>query len=242
MMAVQSVVYGLSKKSYKVQRFFHKLASALETFLLNGYNKEPETIKLITRVKKESDLLVTTREAFLVHSVARTQRQFPGDMAEVGVYKGGTAKLISEVKGDVPLHLFDTFSGLPELDEVDRDFFREGWFVSRLEHVQDYLKAYEQVHFYPGLFPQTSAPIADKVFSFVHIDADLYQSIVDCLGFFLPRLGPQGILLVHDYQLPGVKKALTDFFASAPAAQVIEMTTSYCMVMPVEPRERPYAN
>ncbi len=112
-MAVQGVVYGLSKKSCRVQRFFHKLASALETFLLNGYNKEPEIVNLITQVKKESDLLVTTREAFLVHSVARTQRQFPGEMAEVGVYKGGTAKLISEVKGDVPLHLFDTLMACP---------------------------------------------------------------------------------------------------------------------------------
>jgi O-methyltransferase len=230
MSAVQTVVYGLSKKSYRVQRFFHHLASHLETFLLNGYNKEPEIVNLITKVRKESGLLVTTREAFLVYSVARTQRQFPGDMVEVGVYKGGTAKLMCEVKGDVPLHLFDTFQGLPELHEIDRDFFREGWFESRLGHVQDYLRAYDQVYFYPGLFPDTAGPIADKTFSFVHIDADLYQSIVDCLEFFLPRLAPRGVILVHDYQLPGVKKAIADFLAGEPA-HVIEMVTSYCMVM-----------
>jgi len=87
-----------------MQRFFHRLASNLETFLLKGYNKEPELLNLIKKVRKESDLLVTAREAFKVYSVARTQRDFPGDMAEVGVYKGGTAKLICEVKGNVPLH------------------------------------------------------------------------------------------------------------------------------------------
>jgi hypothetical protein len=46
--------------------------------------------------------------------------------------KKGT--LMCEVKGDVPLHLFDTFQGLPELDEIDRDFFREGWFEIRCSH------------------------------------------------------------------------------------------------------------
>jgi hypothetical protein len=58
----------------------------------------------------------------------------------------------------------------------------------------------------------------------------LYQSIVDCLEFFLPRLAPRGVMLVHDYQLPGVKKAIADFLAHEPA-HVIEMVTSYCMVM-----------
>ncbi len=230
MAVVQQVVYGLSKRSFRAQRFFHNLASNLETFLLNGYNKEPEIVNLIKKVKKESDLLVTTREAFMLYSIAQTQRQFPGEMAEVGVYKGGTAKLICEVKGDVPLHLFDTFQGLPSLDEIDRSFFQEGWFMAGLEHVKDYLMAFDQVSFYPGVFPATSAPVADKTFSFVHIDSDLYQSIVDCLEFFFPRLGPQGIILIHDYQLPGVKKAVTDFFAGVPA-QVIETVTSYCMVM-----------
>lgn len=227
---VQKVVYGLSKKSYGVQSFFLRLASNLETFLLNGLNKDPELIKLIKKVRKESDMRVTSREAFMVYSVARTQSRLAGEMAEVGVYKGGTARLICEVKGDVPLHLFDTFRGLSNLDDIDRDYFVDGWFNAGLEEVKDYLNAYDQVFFYPGLFPTTSEPVKDKIFSFVHIDSDLYRSILDSLEFFFPRLSPHGIILVHDYQMPGVKKAVADFFAGKPA-QVIESVTSYCMMM-----------
>lgn len=230
MSVVEKVVYGLSKKSYRMQSFFLRLASKLEAFLLNGLNKEPELVKLIKKVSKERDMRVTSREAFMVYSVARTQSRLAGEMAEVGVYKGGTARLMCEVKGNVPLYLFDTFQGLSNLDEIDRDYFVDGWFKAGLEDVKDYLRDYEQVFFYPGVFPETSAPIADKTFSFVHIDSDLYQSIMDSLEFFFPRLSPHGIILVHDYQMPGVKKAVTDFFADVPA-QVIETVTSYCMVM-----------
>ena len=76
---------------------------------------EKETLKLLNQVRKERKSLVTLYEAFLIHSVARAQCQRPGELAEVGVYQGGSAKLICEVKGDLPLHLFDTFEGFADL-------------------------------------------------------------------------------------------------------------------------------
>jgi len=36
--------------------------------------------------------------------------------------------LICEAKGDIPLHLFDTFQGLPEPREADEGFFQPGWY------------------------------------------------------------------------------------------------------------------
>lgn len=229
-MTLQKLIYWSLKKSNRMRYFYRALAFYMETTLLSGYRKETDTINLIKKVRKESDLLVTAGEAFMVYSLAKTQRNCKGEMGEVGVYKGGTAKLICEAKGSVPLHLFDTFQGLPEPNERDEDFFRQGLFVSQLDLVRGYLGGYENVFFYPGFFPDTGASVLDKTFSFVHLDVDLYQSMTLCLEFFHPRLERGGIMLIHDYQLPGVRKAITEFFPH-PSCQIIELYSSQCLVV-----------
>lgn len=115
--------------------------------------------------------------------------------------------LICEAKGDIPLHLFDTFQGLPEPREADEGFFQPGWYTGKLEEVRAFLQGYENVFFYAGLFPETAAPVAEREFSFVHLDVDLHQSMADCLEFFHPRLVQGGVMLTHDYQMPGAREA-----------------------------------
>lgn len=224
-MSLQRIIYESSRTSLPVRTFFHRLAFRLELLLLSGYRKEEETVGLIRRVWKESDLSVTAGEAFIIHSLARRQRAIPGEMAEVGVYRGGTAKLICEVKGDVLLHLFDTFAGLPGPADQDEGFFTEGWYTGRLERVEAYLQGYENVRFYPGRFPETAAAVAGSRFSFVHLDVDLYQSMKDGLAFFYPHLARGGVIVGHDYQLPGVRAAVDEYF-SGREERVVELANS----------------
>lgn len=224
------LIYRWVCKFMSVRQLIHDAAFALEMVHLTAYKKDENTLALIRRVKKESDLLLTAAEAFMLHSLAHAQRKIAGDMAEVGVYRGGSSKLICEAKGGVPLHLFDTFDGLPEPHEKDQTFFEQGMVASSLSVVQEYLQSYESVLFYPGFFPETSAPVQDKTFSFVHLDVDLYQSMLSSLEFFYPRLGLGGIVVAHDYQYPGVRKAFAEFFGDQ-SDRVIELTNSQCMVI-----------
>jgi hypothetical protein len=228
-MSLQKVVYQSSRKSLPIRTFFHRLAFRLELLLLAGYRKDDEIIDLIRRVWKESDLSVTAGEAFLVHSLAQRQRGVPGEMAEVGVYRGGTAKLICEAKGDGALHLFDTFAGLPSPDLEDEGFFTEGWYAGRLERVEAYLAAYENVHFYAGEFSETAMEVDGTRFSFVHLDVDLYRSMKEALAFFYPRLARGGVILGHDYQLPGVRSAVEETF-DAMEGRVVELANSQFLV------------
>lgn len=236
-MSLQRIIYQSSRKSLPIRTFFHRLAFRMELLLLSGYRKEDETLELIRRIWKESDLSVTAGEAFIVHSLARGQRYVEGEMAEVGVYHGGTAKLICEAKGDVPLHLFDTFAGLPSPAQEDEGFFTEGWYVGRLEDVKAYLSGYENVHFYAGTFPETASAVDGTRFSFVHLDVDLHRSMKEGLAFFYPRLAQGGVIVGHDYQLPGVRAAVDEFFA-AEGKEAIELANSQFLAWACEAGQR----
>lgn len=141
---------------------------------------------------------------------------------------------VHEPAGEKHLHLFDTFQGLPEASAADASRFRAGAFRSNLEDVRRYVGT-ERVHYYPGLFPGTVEPLRRHCFSFVHLDADLYESTLAAFQFFYPRLSPGGILLCHDYpSASGVVKAAEEFFRDKPDP-VIELTGYQAMIIKLEP-------
>jgi hypothetical protein len=173
-------------------------------------------------------------EAYLIRSAVLATASIPGDLAEVGVFRGGTARIICEAKGARTLHLFDTFEGLPAPAGVDQGF-AEGQYACDLPSVQEYLAAFSHVHFYPGLFPTTGDPVRTRSFSFVHLDVDLYRSTLDALHFFYPRLSVGGILISHDYvEFEAVRRAFTDYFATL-SQPVLELTGNQCLVWKLAP-------
>lgn len=185
----------------------------------------------IRSARSGRESLLGGNEAFTLYSLARAQSGFDADMAEVGVYQGCSAKIISTASGHRPLHLFDTFAGLPDPQTGEHDRMRAGHYAASLESVRTFLSAEPGISYYPGLFPDTAAPAADRRFSFVHLDVDLKSSTLACLAFFYPRLVPGGVLLTHDYSyLDGVREAFAEFF-STRREQPIELPTSQAMLV-----------
>jgi O-methyltransferase len=178
----------------------------------------------------EGDLLLYDVEACQLSALVEATGKIEGDVAEVGTYRGGSAKVICEVKGDRPLHLFDTFSGIPEAEEIDK-WFATGQYAASLETVKNYLKDNTNVFFYSGIFPTTAAPVEKKTFSFVHLDVDTYKSTLSCLDFFYPRMSYGGIILSHDYlDAYGVTKAFDEFFEERPET-IVTLTGRQCLVV-----------
>ncbi|MBI2479460.1 MAG: hypothetical protein HYV60_12755 [Planctomycetia bacterium] len=111
--------------------------------------KDPAVISLMRGIHREKRSLLSAFEQYIVYSLAKAQsKKYEGAFAEVGVYRGASAKLICEVKGDKPLLLFDTFEGLPEAASQDRDVHRKGQYACGLENVQQYLRGYDNVHYF----------------------------------------------------------------------------------------------
>jgi O-methyltransferase len=185
------------------------------------------------------------RKSFLSHgdicqiiSAVQATRQVPGDLVEFGVAYGASARIIAEygTAGGTgngagrTLHLFDTFEGLPEPGPNDSARFCKGSYGCSLESVQQYLTGLPVVY-HKGFFPQTAGGLRDTVFAFVHLDVDLYQSTLEGLKFFYPRMSRGGIILSHDYKSSaGVDQAFQEFFADKPEP-VIGLSGYQCLVV-----------
>ena len=197
-------------------------------------NERQRIMKLIHRIKKESDMLLGDTEAYTIYMSVKNTKKIPGDIAEVGSYRGGSAKLICKAKGNKTLHVFDTFEGLPEISIFDKKSpVKKRDYPAVYESVKKYLSKYSNVRIYKGLFPTTAKPIINKRFSFVNLDTDLYESTLSGLKFFYPRMNTGGIIISHDYfGCPGVKKAVDEFFHQKKEP-VVEIPGTQCLVVKV---------
>jgi O-methyltransferase len=139
-----------------------------------------------------------------------------GDIGELGVYKGGSAWVLAKHNPYCTVHLFDTFSGMPDLASGD-DYHRAGEFAdTSLVKVREYLEEFPNVAYHPGVF---DSPNLDLAFSLVHLDADLYKSTLAGLKWFWPRLLSGGAMVLDDWKqshCPGVERAVKEYFGSEP--------------------------
>jgi O-methyltransferase len=142
-------------------------------------------------------------------------RRVEGDFAELGVYQGGSARLIHHYAPERVLHLFDTFSGF-DAREIARPE-QKGQFADT--SVAAVLKRIAPLNAnvipHVGRFPD-SVPeeLRSRRVAFVHLDADLFAPIIAGLEFFYPRTSRGGVVVVHDYNAwPGARCAVDEFFA-----------------------------
>jgi O-methyltransferase len=135
-----------------------------------------------------------------------------GEMAEFGVFEGGSARVIAEACNK-PLHLFDTFEGMPE-DDVYPEGHKKDDFAVTYEEVRAFLSGLNVIY-HPGFFPDTTRGLEHLRFSFVHIDADIEQSTRAGIEFFKPRMVSGGVIVFDDYgwkNCPAVKKLVDENF------------------------------
>lgn len=148
-----------------------------------------------------------------------TVRQIPGCMAELGVHRGNSARLLHTYCPERKLFLFDTYAGFSDLDlaaeSLDVNFNSKQQFTdTNLEIVlQTIAPVNTNVVPIVGWFPASATPEAiSSDFAFVHLDADLEAPIAAGLEFFWPRLNSGGFIVIHDYNAwPGARLAVDRF-------------------------------
>ena len=165
-----------------------------------------------------------TDRRWIIHQLLRLTADVPGDTAECGVFTGAGSYLILKANERDRLHqrthfLFDSFAGLSPPKASDGTYWRAGDMAVGEEIVRRNLADCRDYMLKPGWIPSRFAEIADRRFSFVHIDVDLHEPTRDSLAFFLPRMAPGGIIVVDDYGFttcPGATQAVDEVLAGTP--------------------------
>lgn len=176
--------------------------------------------------------LVSKDRCWILDRLARQAMHVPGAWIECGVFRGGTAMMLAKIineqdSSDRHLHLFDTFSGMPETDP-EKDLHKAGDFASTsVDEVRQRLAIEKNVSFHPGWIPETFLGLDLAPIAFAHIDVDVYRSIIDCCEYIYPRLRSGAVMVFDDYgfaSCPGARQAVDDFFRNRDEEPLCLMT------------------
>lgn len=192
---------------------FNALELANKKFQLSllKFYRESEAVRVIDEAFREAGLGMNPLDAYALYSLVRMQVSVPGSMVEIGMWRGGSATIICHLKGDKRFYGFDTFEGLPQRSAEDEKWFRKKQFSSRQEDVSASLANFPAVTLTKGIFPESGSILNGEQISFVNLDVDLYKGTFDSLSFLWEKMSERGLILIHDFHLGGVKKAVAEF-------------------------------
>lgn len=152
--------------------------------------------------------------------LCRRLKDVSGNVAELGVFKGGFARCLNFLMPERKLYLFDSFEGFETAEGTKEkeekrctDAFLTAHKNTSLMQVLKRLPYPEMAVVCQGYFPESAKEVADT-FCLVSLDVDFEETTYEGLSYFWPRMEAGGYLLLHDWNSPnlgGVKKALKRF-------------------------------
>jgi O-methyltransferase len=226
---VRYLVLSMKEKSYFPEQWLHMLKK----------KKISET--LVNIEKYYNDKVRFYNFWFQIERLKKENVQ--GSFAELGVYKGETAKIIHAMDNSRKLHLFDTFEGFKKDDLKEETgeaatYSTKNFADTNEKKVIEYIKGNNNIILHKGHFPETAKGLENEKFALVNIDADLYNPIKDGCHFFYPRLSPGGVIIIHDYnhKWEGAVKAVNEFAKTIPE-NFIELPDMHGTVMIIKNRQ-----
>jgi len=180
--------------------------------LLPKHRTLPTPAQLADSALPERDLGNDYVRLATLELLCRRLADVPGAAAELGVYRGFFARCINQLFPERKLYLFDSFEGFGEEAQASESF-QAAHRNTAIEKVLAIMPYPEKVIVKPGFFPDSLDGLEEQ-FCLVSLDVDFYQTTLDGLRYFWPRLEKGGYLLLHDWgspKLPGVRQALTAY-------------------------------
>lgn len=168
------------------------------------------------------------------------QQDVSGDVAEFGCYIGTTSlfirRLLDIYCAEKSFHAYDSFAGLPVKTAPDSspvgDDFKAGELTVSKKH---FLEQFHKAHLKPpvthkGWFNELGGTDLPDTLAFAFLDGDFYESIYDSLKLVWPRMSRGGRLTIDDYgreALPGVERAVRDYFHGTPAGLQVSSNIAF---------------
>ena len=186
----------------------------------------------------KSHTLVDIYRCYELHTLARQAAAHPGDLVEIGVWRGGTAALIGCAAPTKTLHLFDTFEGVAKADQRYDTLYKGGEHADTdQEMVQALLQTlslHAEIH--PGIFPEDSLAYLPPQIAMAHIDVDTYQSAYESFHAIWPRVQTGGVIVFDDYGFfgcEGVTQAVDELRNSVKGAAFVHNLNGHGIIFRV---------
>lgn len=157
--------------------------------------------------------LVDRARCYSLYLLAQQVASLPGDVLEVGTWRGGTGTLLAMCLRDKAVFLADTFCGVVKSEEWEHyeDTAHNDTSESMVTTLSESL-GLANVTLLPGVFPdETGAIIAGRTISMVHLDLDVYRSTVDAFNHVWPSVTPGGIVVFDDYGMTSACAGISRF-------------------------------
>ncbi len=157
------------------------------------------------------------KERRRVGNVMRMYRRAPmqGDVVEVGVFKGKTARPLYEMsqRREQQLWLYDTFNGHPHpFIRRKKPYNGIGAHVPDAESMRKIYRDMPNANIIKGEFPY-SADVLMTLIAFAHVDVDSYESTTNTINHLKPLMTRKGIMYFDDYRKhDGAKRAVHEHF------------------------------
>lgn len=166
------------------------------------------------------------------------KHKIPGDIAECGVWNGGSMLLAAKALlhfGDPSrrIFLYDTFTGMPKPDDVDKRWDgiptlptwenaqaegRTWGYGGTVDMVRQVMRTSgypeNKLVFVEGLVEDTTPGTMAEQLCLLRLDTDFYKSTYHELMHLYPTLSSGGILIIDDYgQYQGARLATDQYIA-----------------------------
>jgi len=189
----------------------------------------PTPAQLAAGILPEQELTNDYVRLATLELLCRKLAAVPGAAAELGVYRGFFARCINLLLPERKLYLFDSFEGFGEADGASESF-QAAHSNTTVQKVLDIMPYPDRVAVKPGFFPASLDGLEER-FCLVSLDVDFYETTLEGLRYFWPRLEKGGYLLLHDWgnpKLPSVSEALKQYEkktgASIPAVPICDVS------------------
>lgn len=147
------------------------------------------------------------------------EKNIPGQVAELGAFRGDFSKILNKIFKDKISYLFDTFEGYysqeAEKEVSDQNCGQALLNAYKDAAVEDVIKKLpypDKAIIKKGFFPESLEGLEDN-FSFVSIDVSFEDTTLEGLRYFYPRLNEGGYIFLHGYnsRFKGVSRALNTY-------------------------------
>lgn len=243
------VIYGhnrrngtsqLSLKDYRQKIFPYQLHQTpltkkeLDNSLFRKYFSDEPTVTFLTKLHKfmrdpqnhsmADKVQIDQTEKILSDII---HRKIPGDLVEIGVWKGGMAMwmkaILTYYRCPKDIYLYDTFSSFPlAVHQKDRQVNNIVQIIySGTYNYQTVINNFQklglldhQIKFIKGKIEETFRQRPQQI-ALLRIDCDYYHSVLFSLEKFYFHIVPGGYVIVDDYENPYVAcKEAVDWFRS----------------------------